>query len=531
MSQTRGARKAPSKEQSTPQPSTTTAPSTSGSSFSPTTAQTQSSIRGARQQPQPSSSTRSTSETSKPVPDTAATNTPATGIPIKDLQPPPTVGQIRGHALQGTTMEDGALSVQLKSDSEGVTQAQRDAHVSKIQKLSEPYMTGSESYPGIETALVKLIPAYVGRFHPEVIKEIKASKEVKRVAENQVAKVAGSNAKSAVNSAKEQLEGPFGPEFEVTPNWAAARVTLTDQDFDRRCAYTWKSGWHRNTQHMGAQGKGVTICVVDEGEVNGTDIEQQRILYCEGDVFSSQSTSVNPPITTKTPQDSDANRDPSHSTTVANVACGTKFGIAPKANTWIYTLPEVTYTGILVALEKIALLNASTYIILNISWGLEGWEKDGHMLADALQGLIKSNVLVVVAAGNERKYVDSTCKLWPQNDPSVIVIGNSTSQNNWYGQSNYGPKVDFYAPGVNIPTQKEDFFVSGSSYSGALFSGILANMLSSEIGTSTKHYTIEEIRKLIRENYSRPTHKWTYLPPMGSFIEGEVRTVSAIMQK
>ncbi|KAI0965323.1 peptidase S8/S53 domain-containing protein [Xylaria arbuscula] len=464
MSQTRGARKAPPKEQSTPQPLITTAPSTSGSSSSLTTAQTQSSIRGARQQPQPCSTTPSTSETSKPITSTPATstpvtNTPATGIPIKDLQPPATVSQIRGHSLQGTTMADGALSVQLKSDSEGVTQAQRDAHISKIQKLSQPYMTGSESYPGIETALVKLIPAYVGRFHPEVIKEIKVAKvnhqfslykkqnvlmsskqEVKRIAENQVAKVAGSNAKPALNPAKEQLEGPFGPEFEATPNWATAR-----------------SGWHRNTQHMGAQGKGVTICVVDEGEVNGTDIELQRILYCEGDIYSSQSSAVNPPVTTKTSQDSNVSRDPSHSTTVANVACGTKFGIAPKANTWIYSLPEVTYAGILVALEKIALLNASTYIILNISWGLEGWEKDGHMLADALQGLIKSNVLVVVAAGNDRKYLDSTCKLWPQNDLSVIVVGNSTSQNSGYGQSNYGPKVDFYAPGVNIPTPKEDF--------------------------------------------------------------------------
>ena len=67
--------------------------------------------------------------------------------------------------------------MRLKSDEEGVTQAQRDAHIAKIQGLCQPYTTGSGTlYAGIETKLETLFSAYIGNFHPDVVKEIKASK-------------------------------------------------------------------------------------------------------------------------------------------------------------------------------------------------------------------------------------------------------------------------------------------------------------------------------------------------------------------
>ena len=157
MSQTRGVRKVatspPAQDASVPRPS---APQTSNPSASASTGSS-SSVRGVKD----------------------GTVPPPGPTPSVPLPPIKTVDQVNEHDLLGTTMADGALSVRLKSDSEGVTQAQRDAHMEKIQRLSQPYMTGSGTkYPGIETKIDTLFSAYIGFFHPNVVNEINASKVI-----------------------------------------------------------------------------------------------------------------------------------------------------------------------------------------------------------------------------------------------------------------------------------------------------------------------------------------------------------------
>lgn len=123
--------------------------------------------------PSTSASTGSSSSVRGGNDGTVQSSGPSKTIPLPPIK---TVDEVDEDDLESTDMVDGALIVRLKSDAEGVTQAQRDAHMEDIQRLCQPYMTGSGTkYSGIEAKIVTLFPAYIGSFHPDVVKKINAS--------------------------------------------------------------------------------------------------------------------------------------------------------------------------------------------------------------------------------------------------------------------------------------------------------------------------------------------------------------------
>jgi Subtilase family len=93
----------------------------------------------------------------------------------------------------------------------------------------------------------------------------------------------------------------------------------------------------------------------------------------------------------------------SHGTLVSNVAAGDTYGYAPKASMWVYCPPkkDISVNFILAAFDEIAGHSRQGYAVLNCSWGFENEVSSGHILNDALQAVIDTNVIVVVAAGNK----------------------------------------------------------------------------------------------------------------------------------
>ncbi|KAI1291439.1 peptidase S8/S53 domain-containing protein [Xylaria venustula] len=505
MSQTRNARQASSTSQSTGLASSAGTTTTSNA-------------RGARASPVPTAGSATASSPPPPPP------------PIK------TVDQVDGKALKGVSMNEGAYTVQLKSDAEGVTEAQRNSHMDKIQTLSQKYMadsgTSGTPYAGIETKLVTLLPAYIGQFHPDVVKEIKVSKEVKRVTPNQAFTTLtnGTTTSAAPNTNADPKPSVPAPgndnstNYEACMSWGPAKLTLTEAEFQK---IMWAPGmnkpWVRDRSQMGKLGEGVTICVVDNGGFEAWDIEKERLVWAE----TGDKTRISFP--------SQPTKQPSHGTLVSSVACGTKCGMAPKADCWVSSPAEGTYASALFAFEQIARFKSSGYVIMNMSWGIGGWEKDGHILADALQELILRNVIVVVAAGQAkdkgtgareiRKDVD--CLEFPQNADGIILVGCTNTQDARTGDTNFGSKIDVYAPGERIPTGFESGskFDSGTSFSAPLVSGLLACLLSSEKWEPGKHFTAQEIREILVKHYSKINEK-SKLPVVTAFMQKEPMTIT-----
>jgi len=91
---------------------------------------------------------------------------------------------------------------------------------------------------------------------------------------------------------------------------------------------------------------------------------------------------------------------------------------------------------------------------------------NSNSLNNAVNGLIRSGVTVVVAAGN---YGSDACNYSPGNVGNAITVGamgfDNTSDLKWAG-SNYGSCVDLWAPGITILSASHGDDTSARSMSG-----------------------------------------------------------------
>lgn len=102
---------------------------------------------------------------------------------------------------------------------------------------------------------------------------------------------------------------------------------------------------------------------------------------------------------------------------------------------------------------------------VNLSFGGETmWPTETKLIKE----LLKLNVIVVAAAGNDKKDLDSTCNYFPACiDKRVIVVGSTTGD-----YSNKGARVvDFRLDGSNRTAAGTT--LSGTSQAAALFTGLL----------------------------------------------------------
>ncbi len=111
--------------------------------------------------------------------------------------------------------------------------------------------------------------------------------------------------------------------------------------------------------------------------------------------------------------------------------------------------------------------------ILNLSFG---FQKNDPTLKQAIDYAVDNNIIVIAAAGNTLGFSTD----YPAKYKNVISI---SSVNKHMKRDKFAAKgkIDFVAPGVDIPVltpTKKVNTVSGTSFSAAYASGILANILA-----------------------------------------------------
>ena len=137
--------------------------------------------------------------------------------------------------------------------------------------------------------------------------------------------------------------------------------------------------------------------------------------------------------------------------------------------------------------------------IINMSLGGPGYSP---YMANAIKYAVSKDVLVVVAAGNERS---NTEDFYPASEELAVVVSATDEDDNFASFSNYGRTVDIAAPGVNInssiPNNGYEFY-NGTSMATPYISGIAALIKQEDINRSND--MIEEILKIHTDDLGIP---------------------------
>ena len=171
-------------------------------------------------------------------------------------------------------------------------------------------------------------------------------------------------------------------------------------------------------------------------------------------------------------------RDKSHGTAVASMAAGRYHGIAPKSNI-IDVETNLWTSDILKGYEMILMDHQrpdnNNPSVLNMSYG--GYRLSPTIFT-ALEALAKSGIVIVGAAGNERRNFSAE----PASSPYVISVGSIDKRNSISYFSNRGTGVDIYAAGQDVIlanglNQTSTQIWNGTSFSSPLVAGICANIM------------------------------------------------------
>lgn len=132
--------------------------------------------------------------------------------------------------------------------------------------------------------------------------------------------------------------------------------------------------------------------------------------------------------------------------------------------------------------------------IINCSWRAS---KDFTAITYAIKRTVKSNVIILFAAGNKGDNMDRKPQ-YPGVLPEVMCVASIDSRNRKARKSNYGTQVDICAPGVNVysTVPKNDYdYKSGTSMATPHVAGVTALVWS-----VNKRLTSDEVRKIVENN-------------------------------
>jgi subtilisin family serine protease len=137
-----------------------------------------------------------------------------------------------------------------------------------------------------------------------------------------------------------------------------------------------------------------------------------------------------------------------HGTHVAGTVGGTTYGAAKAVALVSVRVLDCDgsgkVSGVIAGLDWIA-KNAARPAVANMSLG-GGFSQS---LNDATENLIASGVPVAVAAGNSNR---DACNFSPASAPSAMTVGATTNRDKRAIFSNWGACLDWFAPGVSIPS-------------------------------------------------------------------------------
>ncbi|MGE4131616.1 MAG: S8 family serine peptidase [Bdellovibrionales bacterium] len=225
------------------------------------------------------------------------------------------------------------------------------------------------------------------------------------------------------------------------------------------------SDWHmdavraREAHALGGDGTGITVCLVDSGVVESLP-----------DLAPAIVGGVN--VTTDNPNDYvDQN---GHGTSLAGLIAGRGvsrvLGVAPASSLFVVRVLDKDGIGTIAQVTEGILACIGHSQVINLSLG--SFETSPSIQA-AVDRALDAGVLVIAAAGNAGERDLS----FPARYGPVIGVGASTMHGLRAPFSNYGPDLDFLAPGVDIELldlRGEVRLMSGNSMSAAIASGVAA---------------------------------------------------------
>jgi subtilisin family serine protease len=174
-----------------------------------------------------------------------------------------------------------------------------------------------------------------------------------------------------------------------------------------------------------------------------------------------------------------------HGTHVAGTVGSTTYGVAKDVTligVRVFACGSTGSTSTIIAGIDWTTANAIKPAVANLSLGGSA----NATLDAAVNGLINSGVIVVVAAGNDNQ---PACNYSPARVANALTVAASTSSDGRWINSNYGTCVDVFAPGVRIVSTwiggaSAIDSISGTSMATPHVSGVAALYLESNTTAS-----------------------------------------------
>jgi len=174
-----------------------------------------------------------------------------------------------------------------------------------------------------------------------------------------------------------------------------------------------------------------------------------------------------------------------HGTSVAGLVGSATYGVAKSAT--LHSIRVLgcdgygTVSDVLRGIDWVT-SHAVSPAVANMSLG-GGYSRT---LNDAVESSIASGITYVVAAGNE---TDDACRHSPASASAAITVGATTRLDERLYNTNFGPCVDVFAPGLGVETTGVQsvypvVFVSGTSFSSPHVAGAAALYLEAHPNAS-----------------------------------------------
>jgi subtilisin family serine protease len=184
-----------------------------------------------------------------------------------------------------------------------------------------------------------------------------------------------------------------------------------------------------------------------------------------------------------------------HGTLVAGViAAGINdtgiVGVAPEAKIVVLRSFDVTGNAEVKDIASAVVYAGLNRVdVLNLSFGTHF---DSRLLREAIRFAASMGCVIVASAGNDGEIIPH----YPSDYPEVISVGATTKNGTIGKSSNYGPRVDIFAPGYEILSTSLNNtykYVNGTSFSSPIVSGVVALMLQKQ-----RSLTTAELRSILK---------------------------------